>query len=31
MKLLDYPEAANFAGSWYEWECDPANPVETGA
>ncbi len=31
LKLLDYPEAANFAGSWYEWESDPANPVETGA
>jgi len=31
LKLLDYPEAANFAGSWYEWEADPANPVATGA
>ena len=31
LKLLDYPEAANFAGSWYEWEADPANPVQTGA
>ncbi len=31
LKLLDYPETANFAGSWYEWEADPANPVETGA
>ncbi len=31
LKLLDYPDAANFAGSWYEWEADPANPVQTGA
>jgi len=31
LKLLGYPEAANFAGSWYEWEADPANPVETGS
>lgn len=31
LKLLGYPRAANFAGSWYEWEADPANPVETGA
>ena len=23
--------AANFAGSWYEWEADPANPVQAGA
>ena len=30
LKLLGYPQAANFAGSWYEWEADPANPVETG-
>jgi len=31
LKLLGHPRAANFAGSWYEWETDPANPVETGA
>jgi thiosulfate/3-mercaptopyruvate sulfurtransferase len=31
LKLLDYPDAANFAGSWYEWEADPANPAQTGA
>ncbi len=31
LKLLGYPKAANFAGSWYEWEAEPANPVETGA
>ena len=30
LKLLGYPEAVNFAGSWYEWEADPANRVETG-
>jgi thiosulfate/3-mercaptopyruvate sulfurtransferase len=30
LKFLDYPAAANFAGSWYEWEADPANPVQTG-
>lgn len=30
LRLLGYPEAVNFAGSWYEWEADPANPVETG-
>ncbi len=31
LKLLGYSKAANFAGSWYEWEAEPANPVETGA
>ncbi|MBI4591739.1 MAG: sulfurtransferase [Candidatus Rokubacteria bacterium] len=31
LKLLGYPEATNFAGSWYEWEADPANPVQTGS
>ncbi|MGH7262619.1 MAG: sulfurtransferase, partial [Candidatus Rokuibacteriota bacterium] len=31
LKLLGYPKAANFAGSWYEWEAEPANPVEAGA
>lgn len=30
LRLVGYPEATNFAGSWYEWEADPANPVETG-
>ncbi len=29
-KLLDYPCARNFAGSWYEWERDPENPIATG-
>lgn len=31
LSLLGYAHATNFAGSWYEWEADPANPVETGA
>ncbi|MBI2460263.1 MAG: sulfurtransferase [Candidatus Rokubacteria bacterium] len=30
LRLAGYPKAANFAGSWYEWERDPANPTETG-
>lgn len=30
LRLLGYPEAANFAGSWYEWEADPANPIQAG-
>ena len=29
-KLLGYPRARNFAGSWYEWEHDPGTPVATG-
>jgi len=29
-KLLGYSRARNFAGSWYEWELDPRNPVATG-
>ncbi len=29
-KLLGYPQARNFAGSWYEWEHDPQNPIATG-
>lgn len=28
LKLLDYPSAANYAGSWYDWERDPDNPAE---
>ena len=31
LKLAGYPRAANFAGSWYEWEHDAENPVEAGA
>jgi thiosulfate/3-mercaptopyruvate sulfurtransferase len=30
LKLLGVPRARNFAGSWYEWEHDAANPVATG-
>jgi len=30
LKLIDHSAAANFAGSWYEWERDPQNPTETG-
>lgn len=30
LKLLGHRDATNFAGSWYEWEADPANPAETG-
>jgi thiosulfate/3-mercaptopyruvate sulfurtransferase len=30
LKLLGVPRARNFAGSWYEWEHDPTNPVTTG-
>jgi len=29
-RLLGYPRARNFAGSWYEWEHDPHNPTATG-
>jgi len=30
LKLIGHPAAANFAGSWYEWESDPQNPTEAG-
>ncbi len=30
LKLLGYPAAMNYAGSWYDWERDPENPTETG-
>jgi thiosulfate/3-mercaptopyruvate sulfurtransferase len=30
LRLLGYEDSANFAGSWYEWESDPANPVQVG-
>lgn len=30
LKLIGHPAAANFAGSWYEWERDSRNPIETG-
>ena len=28
LKLLGYPSAANYAGSWYDWERDPENPTD---
>jgi thiosulfate/3-mercaptopyruvate sulfurtransferase len=31
LKLAGYSAVTNFSGSWYEWESDPDNPVETGA
>jgi thiosulfate/3-mercaptopyruvate sulfurtransferase len=30
LKLLGYPSAANYAGSWYDWERDLDNPTEVG-
>ncbi len=30
LKLLGYPAATNYAGSWYDWERDPDNPTEVG-
>jgi thiosulfate/3-mercaptopyruvate sulfurtransferase len=30
LRLLGYPDAANYAGSWYDWEHDPDNPIATG-
>ena len=30
LRLAGFTRSANFAGSWYEWERDAANPVETG-
>jgi len=30
LRLAAHPNATNFAGSWYEWERDPANPSEAG-
>lgn len=30
LKLLGYPAAVNYAGSWYDWERDPSHPIETG-
>jgi thiosulfate/3-mercaptopyruvate sulfurtransferase len=31
LKLAGFPSVSNYAGSWYEWESDPANPTERGA
>jgi thiosulfate/3-mercaptopyruvate sulfurtransferase len=30
LKLLGYPSATNYAGSWYDWERDPKNPADMG-
>jgi thiosulfate/3-mercaptopyruvate sulfurtransferase len=30
LKLAGFSAATNYAGSWYEWESDPANPIEKG-
>ena len=30
LKLAGFPSVANYAGSWYEWEADSANPIEIG-
>jgi thiosulfate/3-mercaptopyruvate sulfurtransferase len=27
LRLAGHPHATNYAGSWYEWEHDPANPI----
>jgi thiosulfate/3-mercaptopyruvate sulfurtransferase len=30
LKLAGFENSSNYAGSWYEWESDPANPIEKG-
>ena len=30
LKLLGHEASSNYAGSWYDWERDPSNPVELG-
>jgi thiosulfate/3-mercaptopyruvate sulfurtransferase len=30
LALAGFSGASNYSGSWYEWESDPANPVEQG-
>jgi thiosulfate/3-mercaptopyruvate sulfurtransferase len=30
LKLLGYEASSNYAGSWYDWERDPSNPIELG-
>jgi thiosulfate/3-mercaptopyruvate sulfurtransferase len=30
LKLAGFDRVANYAGSWYEWESDPANPIARG-
>jgi thiosulfate/3-mercaptopyruvate sulfurtransferase len=30
LKLAGFEHVSNYAGSWYAWESDPANPMEKG-
>jgi thiosulfate/3-mercaptopyruvate sulfurtransferase len=30
LRMAGFSTATNYAGSWYEWESDPGNPIETG-
>jgi thiosulfate/3-mercaptopyruvate sulfurtransferase len=30
LKMLGFQASSNYAGSWYDWEQDPGNPVELG-
>ena len=30
LKLAGFDHVSNYSGSWYEWESDLANPIETG-
>ena len=30
LHLAGHPSASNYAGSWYEWERDSANPIQSG-
>lgn len=30
LKLAGFDNVSNYAGSWYEWESGPANPIEAG-
>ena len=30
LKMLGYQASSNYAGSWYDWEQDPSNPIEMG-
>jgi len=30
LRLIGHADATNYAGSWYDWEHDPDNPVATG-
>ena len=30
LRMLGYQSSSNYAGSWYDWEQDPGNPIELG-